>query len=175
MSVFMGADRFWLSIIYIVSILIIAAVAFLILSPRPDGIGGTLDVSFLPTVNALLNGITLILLITGYVFIRQKKREKHKKIMLTAFGTSAGFLVSYVMYHWFKSGPKLYSGEFVTFYYFILITHILLAIVITPLALITLYRGWTHQKPKHRKIAKITLPTWLYVSVTGVLVYYMLY
>ncbi|MDP7504095.1 MAG: DUF420 domain-containing protein, partial [Nitrospinota bacterium] len=74
MSVFTGANRFWLRIIYIISILIIAAVAFLILGPRPDGIGGTLDVSLLPTVNALLNGITLILLITGYVFIRQKKR-----------------------------------------------------------------------------------------------------
>lgn len=175
MPAFMGEDRFWLRIIYIVSILIIAAVAFLILGPRPEGVGGTLDVSFLPTVNALLNGVTLILLITGYVFIRKKKREKHKKVMLTAFGTSAGFLVSYVLYHWFKSGPKLYSGDFTSFYYFILISHILLAIVITPLALITLYRGWTDQLTKHRKIAKTTILVWLYVSVTGVVIYLMLY
>ena len=175
MPAFMGEDRFWLRIIYIVSILIIAAVAFLILGPRPEGGGGTLDVRFLPTVNALINGVTLILLITGYVFIRKKKREKHKKVMLTAFGTSAGFLVSYVMYHWFKSGPKLYSGDFTSFYYFVLISHILLAIVITPLALITLYCGWTDQLTKHRKIAIITFPVWLYVSVTGVAIYLMLY
>ncbi len=171
----MGEDRFWLRIIYIVSILIIAAVAFLILGPRPDGVGGTLDVSFLPTVNAALNGFTLLLLITGYIFIRQKKRETHKNIMLTAFGSSVAFLVSYVMYHWFKSGPKLYSGEFTSFYYFVLISHILLAIVITPLALITLYRGWTDQLTKHRKIAKTTILIWLYVSVTGVVIYLMLY
>lgn len=175
MPAFIGEDRFWLRIIYIISILIIAAVAFLILGPRPDGVGGTLDVSILPTVNAVLNGFTLLLLITGYIFIRHQKRETHKNIMLTAFGTSAAFLVSYVMYHWFKIGPKLYSGEFTTFYYFILITHILLAITITPLALITLYRGWTDQITKHRKIAKITFPVWLYVSLTGVVIYLMLY
>lgn len=95
--------------------------------------------------------------------------------MLSAFGTSAAFLVSYVIYHWFKSGPKVYTGDFTTIYYFILLTHILLAVVIIPLALITLYRGWTSQLPKHRKIAKFTFPLWMYVSVTGVLIYIMLY
>jgi len=95
--------------------------------------------------------------------------------MLTAFGTSAGFLVTYVLYHWFKSGPQLYTGDFTTVYYVILISHIILAIIILPMALMTLYRGWTDQLAKHRKIAIITLPIWLYVSVTGVVVYYMLY
>ena len=168
-------DSFWLRIIYIVSLIISATVAFLILGPRPVGIEGALDVSKLPLVNASLNGMTTILLIIGYILIRKKKRQQHKNIMLTAFGTSAAFLVSYVIYHWFKSGPKQYTGAFPEIYFFILITHIILAAIIIPLALITLYRGWSDQLKKHRKIARITLPLWLYVSVTGVVIYWMLY
>lgn len=176
MSVPIKSDRFWLNIIYIVSGIIVAAVAFLILGPRPAGLEGrSLDVSFLPTINALLNGLTTLLLLIGFILIKQKKIQIHKKFMLSAFGTSAAFLVSYVIYHWFKSGPKIYTGDFTTLYYFILLTHILLAAVIIPLALITLYRGWTSQLLKHRKIAKITFPLWMYVSITGVLIYIMLY
>ena len=168
-------DNFWLRIIYIVSVIITAAVAFLILGPRPEGTGESLDVSKLPLFNAILNVITTILLIYGYTLIQQKKRQQHKTIMLTAFGTSSTFLVSYVIYHWFKAGPKQYTGDFTEIYYFILITHIILAVIIIPLALITLYRGWTDNIGKHRKIARITLPIWLYVSVTGVVIYRMLY
>ena len=168
-------DNFWLRIIYIVSVIISGAVAFLILGPRPAGIEGLLDVSGLPILNAALNGVTTVLLIIGYSFIRQKKRQQHKNVMLLAFGTSTAFLVSYVIYHWFKSGPKFYTGDWTTLYYFILISHILLAAIIVPLALITLYRGWNSHLGKHRKIARITLPLWLYVSVTGVLIYFMLY
>ena len=168
-------DIFWLRIIYIVSVVISAAVAFLILGPRPDGVEGALDVSTLPLVNATFNAITTLLLIYGYILIRQKKRHHHKNVMLTAFGTSGAFLVSYVIYHWFKSGPKQYVGEFTEIYIFILLTHIVLAAIIIPLALLTLYRGWTDQLGKHRKIARITLPIWLYVSFTGVIIYFMLY
>ena len=168
-------DSFWLRIIYIVSLIISAAVAFLILGPRPEGIEDSLDVSGLPLVNATLNGITTILLIYGYLLIRKKERHRHKNVMMSAFGTSGAFLVSYVIYHWFKAGPKQYTGEFTEIYLFILLTHIVLAAIIIPLALITLYRGWTDNIGKHRKIAKITLPLWLYVSVTGVLIYWMLY
>jgi len=171
----MNKDSFWIRIIYIISIIISAAVAFLILGPRPEGIEGSIDVSVLPRVNATLNSITTILLIYGYILIRQKKRQLHKKVMLTSFGTSAAFLVSYVIYHWFKSGPKEYLGDYSELYFFILITHIVLAAIIVPLALITLYRGWSENLSKHRKIAKITLPIWLYVSVTGVVIYMMLY
>ncbi len=155
--------------------IISGAVAFLILGPRPEGIEGSLDVSGLPLLNAVLNGITTVLLLIGFILIRQHKRQLHKNIMLSAFGTSAAFLMSYVVYHWFKSGPKLYTGDWITLYYFILISHIFLAVIIVPLALITLYRGWNDQIGKHRKIAKITLPVWLYVSVTGVMIYVMLY
>ena len=101
-------DSFWLRIIYIVSTAISLAVAFLILGPRPEGLAGSLDVSGLPLVNASLNCITTLLLIFGLVLIKQQNIDAHKKIMLTAFGTSALFLISYVIYHWFKAGPKLY-------------------------------------------------------------------
>ncbi len=170
-----NTDSFWLRIIYIVSVIISGAVAFLILGPRPVGIEGSLDVSVLPILNATLNGITTFLLIVGYSLIKQKNRQQHKNVMLSAFGTSTAFLISYVIYHWFKSGPKLYTGDWTTLYYFILISHILLAVIIVPLALITLYRGWNNHIGKHRKIARITLPLWLYVSVTGVIIYFMLY
>ncbi|SVD47499.1 uncharacterized protein METZ01_LOCUS400353 [marine metagenome] len=171
----MNKDSFWIRIIYIVSIIISATVAFLILGPRPEGIEGAIDVSTLPLVNATLNTITTILLIYGYILIRQKKRRLHKNVMLTSFGISGAFLVSYVIYHWFKSGPKEYLGNYSELYFFILITHIVLAAIIIPLALLTLYRGWSENLLKHRRIAKITLPIWLYVSVTGVIIYLMLY
>jgi len=171
----MKNDVFWTKIIYIISVVISLAVAFLILGPRPEGLEGSMDVSMLPLVNASLNGVTTILLLIGYLFIRKKMIDKHKIVMLSAFGTSSLFLVSYVIYHWFKSGPKLYVGDYQTVYYFILVTHIILAAIIIPLALFTLYRGLSTQIEKHRKVAKITFPIWLYVSVTGVIIYSMLY
>ncbi len=170
-----SGEKFWLRIIYIVSIVVTLAVAFLILGPRPDGMEGMLDVSALPHLNALLNSTCTVLLLAALWFIKRKEIELHKKTMLTAFGFSTLFLLSYVIYHWFKAGPKQYTGDFSEIYYFILITHIILAVIIIPLALITLYRGWTDNIGKHRKIARITLPIWLYVSVTGVVIYRMLY
>ena len=168
-------DSFWLRIIYIVTTVISLAVAFLILGPRPDGLEGMLDVSALPMVNATLNSITTLLLMYALVLIKQKKIDAHKKVMLSAFGTSTLFLVTYVIYHWFKAGPKLYIGEWTTFYYTILLSHIILAIIVMPLALIALYRGWNNQIIKHRKIVKFAYPVWLYVSITGVMIYGMLY
>ena len=168
-------DSFWIKIIYIVSFIISGAVAFLILGPRPEGVNGSLDVRALPKVNASINAITTLFLILGYFLIIKRKRRLHKNVMLSSFAMSAAFLVSYIIYHWFKSGPKIYNGDFSTLYYFILITHIILAAAIIPLALLTLYRGWTDNLRLHKKIAKITLPLWLYVSVTGVTIYLMLY
>tara|TARA_Y100001970_G_scaffold281029_1_gene390998 strand:- start:776 stop:1303 length:528 start_codon:yes stop_codon:yes gene_type:complete len=168
-------DSFWLKIIYIISIVISLAVAFLILGPRPDGIEGAIDVSALPLVNATLNSLSAILLVIAFWLIKIKNIQFHKIAMLSAFATSSMFLVTYIIYHWFKAGPKVYIGEFPTFYYIVLISHIILAVFILPMALITLYRGWNMQVSKHRKIAKITYPIWLYVSFTGVLIYVMLY
>ena len=170
----MVQDSFWLRIIYLLSGVLILAVAFLILGPRPEGIEGAIDVSSLPLANALLNLATTILLIIGYVLIRLKKREMHRAVMLTAFFSSALFLVSYVIYHWFKSGPKAYTGDWVSVYYPVLISHIILAAAILPLAMVTLYRGWVVQIQQHKKIAKITYPIWMYVSITGIIIYLML-
>ena len=171
----MVQDSFWLRIIYLLSGVLSLAVSFLILGPRPEGIEGAIDVSSLPLVNALLNLATTILLIIGYVLIRLKKREMHRRVMLTAFFSSALFLVSYVIYHWFKSGPKAYTGDWVSVYYPVLISHIILAAAILPLAMVTLYRGWVVQIQQHKKIAKITYPIWMYVSITGIIIYLMLY
>ena len=171
----LSRDRFWIRIIAIVSMVVAAAICFLILGPRPEGVRGSLDVSFLPTVNASLNTLTALLLVTGYALIRRKQVDRHRNAMLAAFGSSTLFLASYLVYHWFQSAPVLYSGAWKGAYYFILLTHIVLAAAILPLALLTLYRGWNRQITRHRRIARITLPLWLYVSVTGVLIYWMLY
>jgi len=169
-------DTFWLNIIYVVSVVVSLAVAFLILGPRPEGLElYAIDVSSLPLINASLNFLTTLLLIVGFIFIKNKKIIFHQNTMMLAFGTSLMFLVSYIIYHWFKSGPKAYTGDLVLLYYFILLSHILLAMIIIPLSLITLFRGWNSQISKHRRIAKITFPIWLYVSVTGVIIYLMLY
>ena len=170
-----SGEKFWLRIIYIISLVITLAIAFLILGPRPDGMEGMLDVSALPHVNALLNATSTLLLVLALWFIKRKEIQKHKMTMLCAFGTVSLFLVSYLIYHWFKAGPKPYLGEYEIVYYFILITHIILAVFIVPLALITLYRGWNMQVEKHRRIARVTYPIWLYVSITGVVIYLMLY
>lgn len=168
-------DGFWLRIIYVVSAVLAAAVAFLILGPRPAGMEGLLDVSGLPLVNASLNAATTVLLVVGVALARARRLGAHKRVMLTAFGTSAAFLVSYVIYHWFKAGPKAYTGDLRGLYLGILLSHVVLAAVILPLALITLYRGWQDQRAQHRRLARITFPIWLYVSVTGVVIYAMLY
>ena len=170
-----SGEKFWLRIIYIISLVITLAVAFLILGPRPEDMEGMLDVSALPHVNALLNTTSTLLLVLALWFIKRKEIQKHKMTMLCTFGISSLFLVSYIIYHWFKAGPKPYLGEYEIVYYSILITHIILAVFIIPLALVTLYRGWNMQVEKHRWIARITYPIWLYVSVTGVVIYLMLY
>ena len=168
-------DGFWMRIILILSVVVSGAVAFLILGPRPEGMEGAMDVSALPKVNAGLNALTTAILLVGFWFIKQRNFEAHKKAMLSAFGTSSAFLVTYILYHWFKAGHAKYTGDFKTIYYVILITHIILAALIIPLALLTLYRGWSGHLGKHKKIARITLPLWLYVSVTGVIIFIMVH
>lgn len=133
--------------------------------------------SELPTVNATLNSITFCLLITGYMFIKRRRQvQAHKIFMLAAFVTSFLFLVSYLVYHYqVGSVPFTGQGWIRPVYFCILISHIILAALIPPLALVTLYLGITGRFSRHVRIARWTLPTWLYVSVTGVLIYWMLY
>jgi uncharacterized membrane protein YozB (DUF420 family) len=134
------------------------------------------DVSQLPALNATLNGLAAILLVWAYVLIRQKNIQAHRKVMLAAFGVSVVFLISYLVYH-AKAGVVYYqhTGILRTIYFAILGTHTVLAAAVPVLAIITLRRGLAGNYARHRAIAKWTFPIWLYVSVTGVIVYLMLY
>jgi uncharacterized membrane protein YozB (DUF420 family) len=130
----------------------------------------------LPTLNAILNGTSATLLVTGYALIRAGRRDAHRKAMLGAFGASVLFLISYLLYHYHHgSTPFPGQGTVRVVYFFVLITHIVLAALIVPLALLTLRRGLRGELARHRRIARWALPVWLYVSVTGVVIYWMLY
>lgn len=130
----------------------------------------------LPTLNATLNATSFVLLSTGYVFIRLGRRDKHKLCMLAALVVSALFLTSYVVYHaQVGSVPFKGVGAIRTVYFTILISHVILAITIVPLVMVTASRALSARFDKHRVIARWTLPLWMYVSVTGVVVYLMLY
>ena len=134
-------------------------------------------ISSLPAVNATLNAISAILLIWAYVLIRRKRVQQHRRVMLTAFGTSCLFLACYLVYH-AQTGSHPFGHEGTTIrtvYFSILITHTTLAALVPVLAIVTLRRGLAAKYVQHRKIARWTLPIWLYVSVTGVVVYVMLY
>ena len=130
----------------------------------------------LPTVNAVLNGVAAILLVWGYTLIRRKQIAAHRKVMLTAFAVSCVFLTCYLVYH-FNAGIVRFQkpGWIRAVYLSILGTHTALAAATPVLAIVTLNRGLRARYDKHRRIARWTLPIWLYVSVTGVVVYWMLY
>ena len=135
-----------------------------------------MDVSGLPAVNAGLNSISTLLLGAGYYFIRNGQREKHRTMMLAAFASSCLFLTSYLVYHYHAgSVPFRGQGWIRPVYFTILITHIILAAAIVPLALITLTRALRERYDRHRRIARWTFPIWMYVSITGVVIYLMLY
>ena len=136
----------------------------------------------LPTVNALLNSLATTLLVAGFVLIKKNKRDAHRNVMLTAFGTSVVFLGCYLVYHFalhHYTGTHgkafLETGAARVVYLAILISHVVLAAVVPVFAIITIVRGLNADWERHRKIAKITFPIWLYVSVTGVVIYLMLY
>jgi uncharacterized membrane protein YozB (DUF420 family) len=135
-----------------------------------------LSIADLPALNATLNATSAVLLATGYILIRQRRIAAHRFCMLAAFVTSTLFLISYLIYHaHIGSRPFPGQGAIRYVYYTILLTHVVLAIVIVPMALITLSRALKRRFPRHKAIARWTLPLWLYVSVTGVIVYVMLY
>ena len=135
-----------------------------------------MDVHSLPAVNATLNGTAAALLASGYILIRRRAIELHKKVMLTAFCVSIAFLICYLIYH-AQVGSVRYpkTGPIRTVYFTILITHTALAATVPVLAIITLRGALRNDFKRHRRIARWTLPIWLYVIVTGVIVYLMLY
>lgn len=135
-----------------------------------------MSITDLPAVNATLNSISAIFLIIGWVLIKKGRREQHRLAMLAAFTTSTLFLAGYLVYH-YHIGSRPYQGQgpIRVVYFAILISHIILAAFTLPLAIITLSRGLRERWTAHRRIARWTLPIWLYTSVTGVIVYLMLY
>ncbi len=135
-----------------------------------------MDVRDLPALNALLNTSSAVLLVAGYRLIRQGRREAHRKAMTAALTVSALFLTSYLVYHAQVGSVRFQKTGWIRPVYFsILISHTILAACVAPMALITVWRAWKGRFDRHRRLARITLPLWLYVSVTGVLVYLMLY
>lgn len=137
--------------------------------------GAAQHLHWLPALNAGLNSLTAVALLVGFYFIRQKNVLAHRASMLTAFGLGALFLVSYVAYH--SQVPSTHfggAGAAKAVYFFLLLTHISLAVVTVALVLFTLYFALTGQYTKHRAIARWTFPVWLYVSITGVIVYFMI-
>ena len=135
-----------------------------------------MGISDLPTLNATLNGIAALLLLSGYAFIKSGRQRQHQWCMIGALTTSALFLVSYVIYH-LNAGSRPFEGQGAirAIYFAILITHVILAAIIVPLALMTAARGLWAQFDRHVRIARWTFPIWLYVSITGVVIYLMLY
>lgn len=161
--------------ILILSIAIPVAVAVLFKVKLKDFGFSVEPLSFLPPIYATTNGITAVLLVAAVIAIKNGKRKVHENLMKTAIALSVAFLVMYVAYHMTADSTKFGGEGTIAFvYYFILITHIFLSIAIIPLVLITYVRALSQRFDQHKKIAKITFPIWLYVAVTGVVVYVMI-
>ncbi|WP_114783373.1 DUF420 domain-containing protein [Botryobacter ruber] len=166
-------DKRYMTVIAVLSVAIPVVVALLFFMPKANA--SNVDVSYLPGFHAILNSLTAVALVIGYYNIKKGKVRNHRAAMLTAFGLSAIFLVSYVTYH-FLGERTVFGGEGALkyIYYFILLTHIVLAVVIVPLVLLSVYFGITEQNARHRRISRWTFPIWLYVAVTGVLVFILI-
>jgi putative membrane protein len=168
------ADRSFVIINATVSSLALAFIAY-ILMVRAAAPPAALDLRFLPAVNATLNGVSALLLASGWIAIRNRRIRLHRQLMVLAFVASALFLVSYLTYHWVH-GDTRYTGQGALrlIYFAVLISHILLSTVVLPAALTAFYLAWRRRFDTHRRWMRIALPIWLYVSVTGVVIYFML-
>jgi uncharacterized membrane protein YozB (DUF420 family) len=164
-----------LPLIGVLSVVVVLIVGVLLLGHTP-GQGGRADVAILPTLNAVLNGTSAVLLAVGWGFIRARRIAAHRACMLGAFCVSVLFLVSYVIYHALAGSRPFQGTGWLRWVYFpILVTHILLAAAMVPFVLTTLYRALSADFTRHARLARFTLPVWIYVSVTGVVVYLLLY
>ena len=166
-------DSIFVPIIITLSVVVPIAVALLMIFPDFFHIESSNNkFNSLPFFHAVLNGATAVLLFVGYVLIKNKKTNWHKISMISAFVLSAIFLVSYVVSKLFLNHQNsIYEGEWRMLYLFILITHIILSVPVLPLAMFSIYRGMTGEINRHKKIVKWTFPVWMYVAITGVLVY----
>jgi putative membrane protein len=167
-------ERNYTPLVITLSIVINSLVAILFFLPEAEGLDH-IDWTILPMLNAVFNSFTFVFLLVALYFIKVRNIKLHRNFIFAAFTSTTLFLLSYVTYH-YATESTAYGGEGVIryVYFFILITHILLAIAIVPLALVTTARGLNNQTAKHRKIARWTMPLWLYVSLTGVIVYLMI-
>ena len=153
--------------------IVIGGVALVIYVPRGGHAAGS---SWLPEINASLNGTATILLSTGYVLIRRRRIAAHRACMVAAFAASSLFLITYLIHHARVGSVPFHGAAWLRPVYFgLLVPHIVLAAVVVPLALTTIYLAWSGRFDRHRRLARVTLPIWLYVSVSGVLVYVLLY
>ena len=169
-------DSFFVPLIITLSIIIPIVVALLMIFPDVFHIESeSIDFSSLPFFHAILNGSTSVLLFTGFILIKNKKTNLHKISMLSAFVLSSVFLLSYVTSK-LTNAPVPFGGEGLIryIYFFILISHIILSVLVLPLALFSIYRGMTGEIEKHKSIVKYTFPIWMYVAITGVLVYILM-
>jgi len=180
-------DKKFFTLSIIVSVVVFAVVVVLNIIPKPDFVPAF--VRFLPLLNACINGTCSVLLLASLYFIKQKNIPAHKKINIAAFLLSSLFLVSYILYHYFSIEVKYgdvnhdgtadaaeiaAAGGIRLFYFAILLTHIVCASLILPFILMSFYRGLNMQVEKHKKIVRWTYPIWLYVTITGVIVYLMI-
>ncbi|MFD2114460.1 DUF420 domain-containing protein [Paenibacillus yanchengensis] len=167
-------EKNYTPLVAVLTVVIVGLVAVLFFLPAYSGEIG-FDLLMLPLLNAIFNSFTFLFLVIALFAIKKKNIRMHRSFVLAAFVTTTLFLLSYVTYH-FLSESTSYGGDGIAkgIYFFILITHILLAIVVVPLALLSLFRGLANQVDKHRKIARWTMPIWLYVSLSGVIVYLMI-
>ena len=166
-------DRLAKSLILVVSFVVF--IAIVILSRVKVNVQLGFDVHLFARINAMINSTVTILLIAGLIAVKKKKYHLHKRIMLTAIILSVLFLVSYICHHLFSTETRFGGSGFIRYvYFFILSTHIVLAAIILPFILFTAYDSATGQYAKHKKLARYTFPLWLYVSITGVLVYILI-
>lgn len=166
-------DRRARILIILASIIVFGAVVLLGRVQVP--VGGSFDIHIFAKFNAIINSIVSLLLIAGLIAVKGKKYVLHKKIMITAISLSVLFLISYICHHLFAGDTKFGGvGNIRWVYFIILVTHIILAAIILPFILFTAYRASIAEWPQHRRMARITWPIWLYVSVTGVIVYLMI-
>lgn len=134
-----------------------------------------MDITILPHINVFLNSLSLTLILIAFGFIRIRRETWHRRLMLAAGVTSVVFLISYLTYHFTIPEPRHYIGSWPYLYFPMLISHVILAALIVPLVLVTIYRGLTDKRVLHKRLAKITFPLWVYVSATGILIYLSLY
>ena len=167
-------QRNYTPLIVTLTIVINVLIAVLYFMPEYEKVSDV-DLTFLPFLNAVFNSFTFVFLVAALISIKQKNIQRHRRFIFSAFTTTALFLISYVTYHALTESTT-YGGEggIRYFYYFILLTHIILSAVIVPLVLLSAARGLNMDVENHRKIARWTMPLWLYVSFTGVLVYIMI-